>query len=257
MAELAAEALLSASVILAREADGAPPEFFMVRRSERSHLGPALVFPGGVVRPDDAEGPWSETENASALAADVERRAEQPAPSFARVLACAVRELFEEAGVLLAEGAAPGADALVPARAALQREELSLSALLTRWNLRASYGALTAFSHWITPIARPSRFDTWFFVAEMPDAQAAVHCDIETTDSAWISARDALEAGASGRASLVFATEAHLRRLAPFGSLDDLVRFARTKAIPTVFPTIQRLPQGPTPVLDADLVDRW
>ena len=82
------------------------------------------------------------------------------------------------------------------------------------------------FSHWVTPRALAARFDTRFFVAEMPPRQAALHDTIETSEGVWLRPVEALE----GDYQVVYATAQHLRRLSPFGTVRDLLAFARHKS---------------------------
>jgi hypothetical protein len=90
---------------------------------------------------------------------------------------------------------------------------------------------LVYFSHWRTPAQSPKRYDTRFFMAAMPPDQAASHCNIETTDSLWISPRDALARNEASELRLVFPTRAHITRLLAFESVRDALEFARTKEI--------------------------
>lgn len=263
------EPRLSASVILARDG-AAGPEVFMVRRHERSHNLPnAYVFPGGTVRGDDQQPVPAASADADRLWRALAQRAD--APSAGETLAlyvCALRELFEEAGVLLAQAA--GADAadgaslasvspgeLAAARDELQRGDASLAALLGRWRLGPAVDMLAPFSHWVTPEGVPIRYDTWFFVAAMPEAQQALHCRVETSDGIWARPADVLDGAASGAYSIVFPTESHLRRLAPFASVDALLAFARAKRIERAQPTLAREQDGWRPRLAESLDGAW
>jgi hypothetical protein len=98
--------------------------------------------------------------------------------------------------------------------------------------------SLIYFSHWVAPLDIPRRFDTRFFVGEMPGAQTAVHCRVETTESMWISPRQALVRADSGTLPLVFPTRMHLRRLAAFSTYDDALAYALAKRIVTVQPSL-------------------
>jgi hypothetical protein len=109
------------------------------------------------------------------------------------------------------------------------------------------------FSHWVTPLVAPARFDTWFFVAEMPLGQEALHCTIETSAGEWLRPARVLEGGYP----IVYATEQHLRRLSPFDSVAELLEFARTKAIRRVQPSVDRDESGMRVWLDPALVDAW
>ncbi len=224
----------------------------MVRRSASSRFAAdVFVFPGGTIRDGDTNARVLSrcggltAESAHATLAE---RGGTPAatPELAIGLYIAtLRELFEEAGVLLAlddHGQALGITdgerrrRLADARAALQSGSLALGDLLEDEGLRLSGDRLIPFSHWITPRTSPKRFDTRFFVAAMPSDQTAVHCDVETTEGVWMTPRVALERCARGELKLVHVTIEHLRRLVDLASVDDVLEFARAKRIRTVCP---------------------
>jgi 8-oxo-dGTP pyrophosphatase MutT (NUDIX family) len=231
-------------VILARA--GAPAfELFMVRRhAGASAFADAYVFPGGVVRADDFDPQPDDLTPEEALARFVERGGDGPEDA-ALALAlhrAAARELFEEAGVLLAVNAAGRAVEIADAdggvwlerRRAVQAGQRTIAQLLAADRLTAALARLHYFSHWITPIGAPRRFDTRFFVAEMPPGQRAPDCGIETFDGLWLSPHEALRRYAAGELPLVFPTRMHLQRLTAPASLAELIELARTKPIATV-----------------------
>jgi 8-oxo-dGTP pyrophosphatase MutT (NUDIX family) len=234
-------------VILAREAS-AGFELFMVRRHAGARaFADAYVFPGGVVRADDFAAQEGDLTPAEALARFGDRGGDPPADA-ALALAlhrAAMRELFEEAGVLLAVDAAgrpvaiPDADApgWAARRRSVQAGELTVAELLRADGLAAAPARLHYFSHWITPTEAPRRFDTRFFVAEMPPGQRAAECGVETFDGLWLRPREALGRYAAGELPLVFPTRMHLQRLTEPGSLGALIELARTKPVATVRPT--------------------
>lgn len=211
------------------------------RAASATSFADAYVFPGGTVRDDDL-GPG----DVDALT-ELTRRGGTPPPTAdaARGLyRAAIRELFEEAGVLLARDAAGATPTILDAESAtwrarreqLQRGETSLHALLEELGLRPAFGELIYFSHWITPLGQPRRFDTRFFVAALPPGQQASHCGVELTDGVWLGPHDALGRYAAGKLPLVFPTRMHLQRLTGARSLDDLLEIARTKPIATIQP---------------------
>jgi len=250
----------SASVILVRDGAGGL-ETFMVRRHARSRVAPsAYVFPGGTVRPDD--GRFGTALPANALV----DRADSPVPDAdaTAYFVAAVRELFEEAGVLLARSESDsllGVDdadvalqeRLAAARLALQAGELSLADLLAEHGLDPAFDLLVPFSHWVTPTALSARFDTRFFVAALPERQEALHCTIETSEGIWITPHALLE----GDYSVVYATAQHLRRITPYPTVGDLLTFARSKPIRRVQPEVIESGAGLTVSLAPDVVDRW
>lgn len=234
----------------------------MVRRHERSHVAPnAYVFPGGTVRDDDAEFVRLNGSPFDALSRRSDATLDRA--SALGLYVCAVRELFEEAGVLLARTRGellrvPDTDIalqeqMAAARLALQARELSLAQLLDAWQWQPAFDALIPFSHWVTPAPLAVRFDTRFFVAEMPPVQDALHCTIETSEGIWQAPRRLL----AGGYGIVFPTEQHLLRLAAFASVAALVAFARAKPIRRVQPDIVQGPSGPMAQIPADLVNAW
>jgi len=211
----------ASTLILLRDAPQGP-EVFMVQRSHAANfVAGAYVFPGGAV--DDADA-------APALAARVLGLDDEAASRRLGVAAAglsywvaAVRETFEEAGILLAvdAGGAPIAPArmagLVNSRDALNAGTLGFLAFLQRENLTLPGGEMAYFAHWITPPERTRRFSARFFLAIAPAGQAGSHDTTETVDHLWIRPRDALERFEKGEFTLVNATRDALTRLAGFG----------------------------------------
>jgi 8-oxo-dGTP pyrophosphatase MutT (NUDIX family) len=274
---MTAEPRHAASVILLRPAPAQGPdvtayETFMVRRPAESAFAPNVyVFPGGTLRADDRRPP---DVAAPALApAEAHRRLggepgaglTTPTESLALWIA-ALRELFEEAGVLLALGA-DGAlvsfdGAATTARFAAYRNALQAGAL-SLWDLAAREGLVLAperlayWAHWITPLSRPRRFNTRFFLAVLPAGQEALHCAVETTDGLWLSPSTALASHAAREFPLVFVTLAHLRRLAGFLTLEALWSFAETKPVMTVLPREEEGAQPPRFVVPPEVDECW
>ena len=170
----------AATVILVRPGAGAGGvEVFLLRRTEALEFAPgACVFPGGSVDERDADPAIADTGWAGPAPAELGHLLGISA-GRARALVCAaVRETFEESGVLLA-GPAPAelvADSVVPVedRQRLLDGSLSLGELLRRHGLVLRADLLTPWARWITPEISPRRFDTWFFAAALPPGQLAV-----------------------------------------------------------------------------------
>ena len=192
-------------------------QVLMLRRTAAMKFAPgAYVFPGGSVDPADygAEVGWhgpSPAEFGARLGASAE---------VARALVCAaVRETFEESGVLLA--GAPGSPATVPAgpswdadRAALAAGTLTLAELLARRGLVLRADLLVPWARWITPEGEPRRFDARFFAAALPDGQQAVGHEAEAEHVAWLRPASAIDAARAGEISLLPPTAATLNHLA-------------------------------------------
>ena len=234
----------AATVMVVRPA---PDEYevFMVRRHQASKFAADVyVFPGGTVRPDDrleastARSLGLEPDSLHAILAARDDPFAAEADGGLSLWVAALRELFEEAGVLLADDASGRMlDLSEPStlgrfaayRASLQEGSLSLRELAERDGLQLRADRLLYFSRWITPATSPRRFDTRFFVAEAPTGQVAEHCQIETTDGAWIRPREALSRHAEESFPMMFVTREHVRRLAEFREPTALVEFARHK----------------------------
>jgi 8-oxo-dGTP pyrophosphatase MutT (NUDIX family) len=253
----------SASVILVRDGPSGL-ESFMLRRHTRSPVAPdAYVFPGGTLRDDDLS---VAVEDAAGLAQSLSARSDTPVPrgQASALYVCAVRELFEEAGVLLVRDAGldllrveqtdtPWQERLAAMRLALQARELTIGQLLGDEGWRPAFDCLVPFSHWITPRAIAVRFDTRFFVAELPPGQSPLHDTIETSEGVWLSPSRALEADYH----TVYATAQHLRRLAQFRVVQDLLDFARTKPIYMVSPEVVDNADGLRVFIRPDIAETW
>ena len=210
----------SATVLLARESAGAP-ELLMVQRHARSAFGDAYAFPGGVLDDTDADV-HDYCAGRSAAAANRILGVESGGLDF---YVAAIRELFEETGILLATQARPVND-LAAVRECLNDETQSWSEFVRGCDACMLCDQLHYFSHWITPDHLPKRYTTRFFVAEWPAGQVAQHDERELTNSAWISATDALQAGKDGSMILHYPTRKTLESLAGHQSLGELVSWA-------------------------------
>src|SRR5262249_45337495 len=148
----------------------------------------------------------------------------------------AVRELFEEAGILLARDLARDRSAVLPPdtcdrlsalRPDIQQGRRKLAETVAELGLELAPEELIPFSHWITPEASPRRFDTRFFMIEDRPGQTASHCGVETVDGRWIAPRQALDRWKRGEITLVSVTVDHLQLLDTFQSTSELLAFAR------------------------------
>ena len=164
----------------------------------------------------------------------------------------ALRECFEEAGVLLAypEGTAPGGALVdvtepgVRARLAGCRIELNAGSIgfleaCRAEGLRLAVDRVHYFSHWITPEPAPKRYDTRFFVAALPSGQVPVHDDYETVDTVWVRPDDALARAAAGEFDLIFPTMKNLEAISRFATSGELLAAAAAvERVPTVLPRV-------------------
>ncbi|MGZ6826004.1 MAG: NUDIX hydrolase [Mycobacteriales bacterium] len=193
-----AEPRHASTVVLLRDADTGPEAYLLRRVKGMAFAGGMHVFPGGAVDPADAAADiaWA---GPSAAQWGAWFGADEP---LARALVCAaVRETFEECGVLLAGTSEDhlledvSSDEWEAERAALEAREHSLSELLARRGLVLRADLLRPFAHWITPEVEPKRFDTRFFLAEMPAGQVCRDVGGEADERLWVRVSDALEQG--------------------------------------------------------------
>jgi 8-oxo-dGTP pyrophosphatase MutT (NUDIX family) len=234
----------AATVILLRHGSGSDVEAFLLRRTAELEFAPgACVFPGGSVDERDADpgtgwaGPGPE---------DFAARLDVP-PERARALVCAaIRETFEESGVLLAglDGAGLVSDSAVLAadRHALLTGTMSFGEVLSRHGLVLRTDLLTPWARWITPEVSPRRFDTWFFAAALPAGQTATaapegHADPgESESGTWRRPAAALEDAEAGRITLLPPTAVTLRELSAHQDVDGILarRMTITPRLPRV-----------------------
>ncbi|MCH8611710.1 NUDIX hydrolase [Arsenicicoccus dermatophilus] len=212
----------AATVQLVRDAeDGAGVEVFMLRRVATMEFAPrTMVFPGGGVDPRDADEALARDHWAGPTPQQWAERMGRPAAVAQQLVVAAVREVFEECGVLLA-GAGPDdvvRDLATPDwhadRVALEARELSLTDLLLRRGLVLRSDLLAYRAHWITPAFEPRRYDTAFFAALLPTGQ---HPDDRTTeaDSAgWCRPADLLARLERGRVLMLPPTIVAVEQLA-------------------------------------------
>jgi 8-oxo-dGTP pyrophosphatase MutT (NUDIX family) len=216
----------AATVMLVR--DDPDLEVFMLRRNlESTWVAGAYVFPGGAVDPEDrdpalaARCPGLEDARASALLGI--------AAGGLGYWVAAVRETFEEAGVLLARSAATGAPVdptepgLADLRDALNDGSITWRGLVESLDLLLDVGAIHAFSHWITPEGAPRRYDTRFFLVAAPDGHAYSHDETETVASCWVRPAEALAAADREELELIFPTRKSLEVLSRFDRAEDLL----------------------------------
>ncbi|MFI5955643.1 NUDIX hydrolase [Cryptosporangium sp. NPDC051539] len=234
----------ASTTILLRDAPGGLEAYLLVRATTLRAFAGLTVFPGGSVDPGDhvPEGAWRGPDPAHwPLSADA---------GLSRALVtAAVRETFEEIGVLLAEpdGTAPfpGADELADDRAALEAGNTTLPDLLARRGLVLRTDLVRPWAHWITPEAEKRRFDTRFFVAGLPAGQEPQEPSAEATRGLWMSPADALAAVERGEFGMLPPTASTLLGLTEFGTLADVFAAAEGRPIRPIRPVYHPSPDGP------------
>jgi 8-oxo-dGTP pyrophosphatase MutT (NUDIX family) len=240
---------LAATTIVVR-ARGTQPEILLLKRGEHARFMPnAYVFAGGALDPGDESADVCDLcEGLSDRFAS--ERLHLPSNGL-RFFIAAVREIFEECGLLLAYDARgelvdlTGWDEshLREVRLQLSAGRLSLAALCKAQGWRLAVDRLVFFSHWITPPGR-LRFDTRFFLSLAPSKQNAFLAGNEMSELVWHTAAEALAEHASGRLLLMFPTRAILMQISEFQDIDALFEFAgRPREINAITPV---LPPGVT-----------
>ncbi|WP_372443201.1 NUDIX hydrolase [Actinoplanes teichomyceticus] len=233
----AAPARPAATVVLLRPS-GPGFQVYVLRRRSTMAFGGVYAFPGGAVDPSDRP---------RTLRDDWAARLGVPREQARAVVGAAARELFEEAGVVLAGPAAEPdrtvADADDPTwesdRAAVLRRELTMSDLLARRGLRLRDDLLLPWARWITPEFEPKRYDTWFFVALLPGAQTARDVSGEADGTAWI------DPAGSADLPMLPPTRHTLRQIAACGGIPGVVAAsAHRDAATPVMPRIDISPDG-------------
>src|SRR6202012_224367 len=129
-------------------------------------------------------------------------------------------------------------------RTALCESKTTFSQVLAACGVVLALDELVPYAHWITPEGMPKRFDTWFFLAAAPPEQLGAHDGKESTDSIWVSPREALEGGESGRFKLPFPTTRNLIRLGKQQSVAAALADSKGKSIVTVMPVMTKTATG-------------
>jgi 8-oxo-dGTP pyrophosphatase MutT (NUDIX family) len=233
--------LPSSTVILLRQertGDG-PFSVLMLERHGSITFPGAHAFPGGVVDPPDADAPGARLPGEQRWATPEE--GDCP-PSALPYWVAAVRELFEEVGILLAyrdgcELTGPLEPALAALRSRCERGE-SVAHLLAAHGLTLATDRLFYFARWITPMANPRRFDTRFLVGLLPSGQEPVVDGTETVSCTWYTPRGALAAYEAGRITLIPPTVRTLDDLSRFASVEEVLADARRRVVRAVTPEL-------------------
>lgn len=239
MSVQSAAARPASTILLLRDGKSAIEVFMMVRHYQIEFASGALVFPGGSVDPGDrdiVEDPalCGVGDNLDAIALQF------------RV--AAIRETFEESGILLAHPrgsrdlivASRAAEIAAAQRVALCEGKTSFREILATNELTPAVDHLAHYAHWITPEGQPKRFDTHFFLAKAPPEQVGAHDGRESTDSIWVSPREAIEGGESGRFKLPFPTTRNLIKLGKQQNVEGALDDARRSRVVTVMPVITK-----------------
>lgn len=239
-----AEPKTAATVVLLRQGLERPEVYLLRRAKSMAFAAGMAVFPGGAVDPRDFDatvgwaGP-SPAEWAAQLGVD---------EASARALVCAaVRETYEESGVLLA---GPSADTVVADtsgadwesdRVALESHALSFTAFLAARSLVVRSDLLGAWSGWLTPEFEPRRYRTWFFVAVLPHGQVTRDVSTESTDVLWMEIGAAADQAAAGELKMMPPTYLTCREVGEFATTDAVLVEAAGRTVSMFTPSLTKI----------------
>ena len=232
----------AATVLLCRDGPDGQELFLLARHRDSTFASGALVYPGGTV---------DEADRNPALRGRADGVEDLDARSFAFRVA-AIREAFEECGVLLARERGE-ADLVNGERVAsikrrfataLADHSLDMLALAEAENLVLACDRLVPFAHWITPETQPKRFDTHFFLASAPPGQQARHDGHESVESVWITPRALVAAADAGKWYVMFPTRTNAEKLGRSATVADALAAARVTPVVTVMPRGQKIEGG-------------
>ncbi len=230
----------AATVLLLRDGADGLEVFMVVRHHEIDSFSGALVFPGGKVDAGDLNARPYCLGQAAMSDRQISTRVG------------AIREAFEECGVLLA--LEDGAGDLVSAarvaglegqyRFALRDGEIDIAAMCGAEGLKLAGDRLTRYAHWVTPPFAPKIFDTHFYLAEAPVDQVALHDGEESTDSEWLRPADAIALAEAGERTLVFPTRMNLVKLSRFDTVEAALAGTRANPVVSVQPRMREHEEG-------------
>lgn len=244
------------TVILLKDKEPEGFEVFLLKRHEKSSfMGGNFVYPGGRVDRDDGSLESCSLSKGITLeeAQKILGGITSPEESFAYWIA-GIRELFEEAGILLAYDQSGNLfqfknrdeqEKFLNYRVLLQKGGITICQIAQEEKLLFALNQLHYYAHWITPEARSERFDTRFFLAHYPLGQEASHDQKETTAGVWITPRKALEENLKGEAILSPPTLKTLEDLSRFKSIDEVFTSLRNREFQPILPILTKISSGP------------
>ncbi len=229
----------AATILMLRDGEPGLEVFMVVRHHQIDFASGALVFPGGKI------------DSADQLAKDYCDGIEDANDYQVAMQVGAIREAFEECGVLLAR--AQGQTELISGnrlaqlsdyREKIHSGDLCFADFLEQEQLRLACDVLVPFAHWVTPDMMPKRFDTWFYLAVAPSDHLAVHDGTESVDSIWISPENALTGEKEGTYTIIFPTRLNIELLGESSTVSDAISAARAHDIKTVLPWTEAREDG-------------
>jgi 8-oxo-dGTP pyrophosphatase MutT (NUDIX family) len=219
----------AATVVLLRDGDTGIDAWLLTRIRQLVFAGGMAVFPGGRVDAADADLPFADTAATSAA------RIGGPDEQARAILGAAIRELFEETGVLLS---APPAD-LRSERAAVEAGTLDFAMLLRSHGLVADPSPLRPWSRWVTPAGEVRRYDARFFVCALPDGAEPADVTTESAAAAWFGVGAAIELAQRGELGLLPPTLITLSSIAGFATVAEVLAAADGRSLEPVQPVIR------------------
>jgi 8-oxo-dGTP pyrophosphatase MutT (NUDIX family) len=245
----------AASVVLLRDGVDGLETWLLTRVSQMIFAAGMSVFPGGRVDEADAELPFAGPVHGLA------ERFGCPEPLARALLGAGVRETFEETGTLLITSAVD----LLPARAQVEAGQLSFGDLLRTHDLTIDPDVLAPWAHWVTPVGEVRRYDTRFFLAELPPGAVAADVTSESSQAEWVPVARALAEAERGERDMLPPTVASLRALLPFATAAEAIAASEGRDLTPVQPRLVRLsdgrpavelPDGSTAAISASMLER-
>ncbi|NCF34619.1 MAG: NUDIX hydrolase [Proteobacteria bacterium] len=230
----------AATILLLRDGTANLEVFMVVRHHQIDFASGALVFPGGKADPQDF---------AEALIPHLRGQEDDSDMRAAQV--SAIREAFEECGILLAREL--GSDNIISGerlaslqefREPMNKGDISLLDFLQQQKLQLACDQLTHFAHWITPPMMPKRFDTHFYLVTAPDDHIALHDGYESVDSVWIEPQAAVNEANSGKRTIIFPTLRNLGKLAAATNVSEAMNNANNSTMVPVLPWTEKRDDG-------------
>ena len=222
----------AATILMLRDGPPGLQVFMVVRHHQIDFASGALVFPGGKIDPGDYDAcgycTHADNINNEELALQVG----------------AIREAFEECGILLARDetaeliVGKRLSQLEGLRAQLNKNEISIGEFLKGEKLTLACDLLQHFAHWVTPKIMPKRFDTHFYLAKAPEDHIAMHDGHESVDSIWISPQDVLKGAKEGKYTVILPTRLNVEMLGQSKTVEEAMNMAKDRTIVTVEPWI-------------------
>lgn len=232
MSDPASAPILPAATILVLRDEPAFEVLMVQRHHQIEFASGALVFPGGKTHEWDHDPAWEQ----ACVGWD------EVAPEQRPLRIAAVREVFEEAGLLLGATRPPDPAACdIGVRQAVDQGRLPFLKVVRDLGEKVDLTALTVFARWITPPLTPKRYDTWFYIARAPADQLALCDGRETVDAVWTPPAEAVRMAASGERKVVFPTRMNLQLLAEAGDAEDAISRASSRRLVTVEPQVREM----------------